>query len=659
MSNENRLIEPFIKRWEGREGGQERANYVMFLNEFCQALGLPMPEPAGATSRDNDYVFERAVKDFLPDGSAASRRIDLYKRNSFVLEAKQSRLKGQPKAPSYQPGLFAPTEPATPGRRTADRAWDALMRNARSQAEGYARALPLEHGWPPFILVCDVGHVLEVYADFSGQGKNYAQFPDRQSYRIYMEDLKRPEIRHRLAAIWTDPLSLDPARTTARATRAIAERLAAVSRALEKQGHNAEHVAMFLMRCLFTMFAGNVELLPRHAFRDMLIRCEAHPEKLSPMLSQLWAAMDTGGFAYSLELSVRRFNGEFFKDRSVIALGRAEIGELRQAAEADWSNVDPSIFGALLEQALDPKDRRRLGAHYTPRAYVERLVIATVMEPLRNDWNEALSTASRQRAADRPKDAVKTILSFHTKLCAIRILDPACGTGNFLYVSLELLKRLEGEVLEALVDLGGQEMLTGLQGHTVDPHQFLGLEINPRAAAIAELVLWIGYLQWHFRTKGGMPNELILRAFRNIKVENAVLHATPVLARDEKGVPRTRRDPDGATIEVYTYDNPKRAIWPATDFIVGNPPFIGSKDLRARLGDEQAEALWRAHPEMNQSANFVMYWWNQAAEILTADKSELRRFGFVTTSSITQLFQRCVTERHLTLQLHSRPREYI
>jgi hypothetical protein len=150
-------------------------------------------------------------------------------------------------------------------------------------------------------------------------------------------------------------------------------------------------------------------------------------------------------------------------------------------------------------------------------------------------------------------------LSFHHQLCGTRILDPACGTGNFLYVSLELLKRLEGEVLEALADLGGQEMLRGLQGHTVDPHQFLGLEINPRAAAIAELVLWIGYLQWHMRTKGGMPDEPILRAFRNIKVQNAVLHADEVLARGEKAKPRTRRDADGAEAEVYAYANPRSA----------------------------------------------------------------------------------------------------
>ncbi len=148
-----------------------------------------------------------------------------------------------------------------------------------------------------------------------------------------------------------------------------------------------------------------------------------------------------------------------------------------------------------------------------------------------------------------------------------------------------------------------------------------------------------------------MPDEPILRAFHNIKVENAVLQADPVFARDAKGLPKTRRDADGAAVEVYTYKNPRRADWPPADFIVGNPPFIGGKDLRARLGEEQAQALWRAHADMNELADFVMYWWNQAAEILTASGSVLRRFGFVTTNSITQVFQRRVTERYLTRQI--------
>ena len=634
-------LERFIVRWQGREGGQERANYGLFLSEFCDAIGVRRPEPASATTAENDYVFERAVKEPSPDGSAGTGRIDLYKRGSFVLEAKQSRLSGGKKEIVAAP---VRPEPAR-GVRSASQAWDILMRNARVQAERYARALPNDHGWPPFILVCDVGHVMEVYADFSGQGKNYAQFPDRQSYRIYLEDLRRPEIRARLAAIWNDPLTLDPARETARVTRAIAERLAAVSKALEEKHNDPEDVAFFLMRCLFTMFAEDVGLLPAASFRDLLERCEQDPSRLIPMVGQLWAAMDTGDFAYALEAKVRRFNGAFFKNRTVLKLGREEIGELRQAASHDWREVDPSIFGTLLEQALDARERRRLGAHYTPRAYVERLVVATVIEPLRADWNQVQTTADRQKSEGRSAEAVKTVAAFHDRLCRTRILDPACGTGNFLYVSLELLKRLEGEVLEALADLGGQEALGGLEGHSVDPHQFLGLEINPRAAAIAELVLWIGYLQWHFRIKGGMPAEPILRAFSNIQVKDAVLEADISLARDAKGVPLTRRGTDGGLVEVYAYENPRRPDWPEAEYIVGNPPFVAGQNFRDEFGDAYAEAVWGQYNDIPGGADFVMYWWHRAASLLAHSPTVLRRFGFVTTNSITQEFSGRVVAR--------------
>jgi hypothetical protein len=392
-----------------------------------------------------------------------------------------------------------------------------------------------------------------------------------------------------------------------------------------------------------------IELLPEHSFRNLLQRCEADPSRFVHMVGQLWEAMDKGDFAFALEAKVRRFNGEFFRTRTVLPLGREEIGELRRAASFDWKEVDPSIFGTLLEQALDKSERRRLGAHYTPRAYVERLVVATVIEPLRTDWDQALSTAERQKSEGRLKHAAATIRTFHVTLCNTRILDPACGSGNFLYVSLELLKRLEGEVLEALASLGAQEALTGLEGHTVDPHQFLGLELNPRAAAIAELVLWIGYLQWHFRTQDGMPGDPILRAFHNVKGKfDAVLTADVSLARDTQGVPLTRRGHDGSMLEVHAYVNARQPEWPQAEFIVGNPPFIGSKFLRSRLGDRYTEALWAAHKDMNDSADLVMYWWDHAAKLLCRKKTVLRRFGFVTTNSITHAFQSQVVGRHLS-----------
>ena len=632
-------IERFIARWQGHEGGQERANYALFLTELCTALDLPQPSPAQATHEFNDYVFERAVRRHRDEGDSIGR-IDLYKRNSFVLEAKQSRQKGGKKevaGVSNQTDMFSvgeKDEEAQRGRHGARRAWDVLMLNAKRQAEEYARALPVSHGWPPFILVCDVGHCIEVYADFSGQGKNYTQFPDRQSFRVYLEDLRKPEIQDRLRRIWQEPVSLDPTRTAAKVTREIAERLAAVSKSLEAKKYDAEEVAHFLMRCLFTMFAEDVKLLPENCFRELLDECRNKPDSFLPLLTDLWKSMNEGIYAPSIRSKVLRFNGNLFANAKVIPLGREEIGELYEAAQKDWHEVEPAIFGTLLEQALDPAERRRLGAHYTPRAYVERLVIATIIEPLREDWRNVQAAAETKRAAGDRSGAADEVKAFHDKLCATRVLDPACGTGNFLYVSMELMKRLEGEVLEALLDLGGQEALSGLGGHTIDPHQFLGLEINKRAAAIAELVLWIGYLQWHFRTKGGIPEEPILRQFRNIEVKNAVL------TWDGYPLPQVV---DGKE----AYPNPKRPMWPEAEFIVGNPPFIGGKDLRARLGDAFTEALWAAHKHMNDSADFVTYWWDRAAETLTAKGSRLRRFGLVTTNSITQDFSRRIIKKRM------------
>jgi hypothetical protein len=204
-----------------------------------------------------------------------------------------------------------------------------------------------------------VGHCIEVFADFSGQGKYYTQFPDRQGYRIYLEDLHKPEMREFLAHIWTEPRSLDPARQSARVTRAIAERLAKVSKALEERGQDAEDVALFLMRCLFTMFAEDVKLLPEGCFKAWLERAVTNASKFKHELAQLWQAMDKGGYATIAEAEVKPFNGHFFRSASVLELEREEIGELLAAAKHNWRDVDPAIFGTLLEQALDEKERSR------------------------------------------------------------------------------------------------------------------------------------------------------------------------------------------------------------------------------------------------------------------------------------------------------------
>ena len=217
----------------------------------------------------------------------------------------------------------------------------------------------------------------------------------------------------------------------------------------------------------------------------------------------------------------------------------------------------------------------------------------------------------------------------------VKVRDPACGSGNFLYVALELMKRLEGEIIALLLELGAKQDDLALGGHTVDPHQFLGIELNPWAAAVAELVLWIGYLQWNFRTHGAAsPSEPVLKDFRNIENRDAVLAWDSVSPRlGEGGKPVTcwdgigtilhpvtgERVPDPkARTQVMDYKKPRPAKWPEADFIIGNPPFIGASRMREALGDGYAEALRAAYPDVPESADFVMSWWEQAALALRA-----------------------------------------
>ncbi|WP_243927887.1 class I SAM-dependent DNA methyltransferase [Methylobacterium sp. J-076] len=657
-------------------GGSERSNYQIFIERLCVALGLPCPDMAREENRLNNYVFERTVAFKHPDGSTTSGFIDCYRKCSFILEAKQSRKRDLARSAQDQLSLLPETTRQFKAGHAlrGTRGWDQVMAGARKQAENYARALPVEHGYPPFLLVVDVGHVVEVYADFSGQGKNYAQFPDRQSYRIAMDDLRDLAVQARLRAIWLDPLSLDPTRITAQVTRDIADRLARIAKRLEGQ-HDPKQVAEFLMRCLFTMFAEDVKLIPKDGFRDLLGRMRETPQHFVPALESLWAAMDAGGYAPHLNATLKRFNGALFKTRTALPLEPEDIAELHIAAGKDWSEVEPAIFGTLLERALNPRERSKLGAHYTPRAYVERLIVPTIMEPLRADWDLVQGQLKERSERGDEKGALAAALRFHRQLCTTRVLDPACGTGNFLYVALELMKKLEGEVLEAIMALGGQpdrysdypaEAGNDLRGQrlartggrfTVDPHQFHGLEINPRAVPIADLVLWIGYLKWQLKTVGiDAITEPVLDAYGTILQQDAVLaYDSLEMVRDPDGRLMSRWDgvtkklnpitgeavPDSdAIIPLYRYVNPRPTTWPDADFIVGNPPFIGTRRIRNRLGDGYVNALRSAYPGVVETADIVAYWWHESARLVSTKR--IKRFGFITTNSITQSYNRPV-----------------
>jgi hypothetical protein len=649
-------LDAFIARWQA-SAASERSNYALFLVELCDVLGVERPKPATGEAERDLYVFERPVEFRNPDGSTSPGFIDLYRHDCFVLETKQG-CEAKRERTLIERAAF----PSSRRRRghgiRGTETWDAAMVRARGQAEQYAKALP---EWPPFLIVVDVGHSIETYADFAGLGKHYTQFPDSNSFRILLHELTNEELHRRLRTIWLDPRSLDPSRRAAKATREIAARLALLGRSLEAAGHNAEGVALFLMRSLFTMFAEDIGLLPKSSYRELLRSLRGKPHTFAPMMRSLWTNMNKGGFSPELGEDILRFNGGLFEHTEAIVLDADQLELLIHAAEADWSSVEPAIFGTLLERALDERERARLGAHYTPRAYVERLVLPTIIEPLRADWEAVKAAAVELADAGDKSGAVAELRRFHTSLCGTTVLDPACGTGNFLYVTLEHLKRLEGEVLDLLAGLGEMPRLQG-PGFSVDPHQLLGIEANPRAAAITELVLWIGYLQWHFRTRGNAkPAEPVLRNFRNIEHRDALLtwqREELVRGPDRRLLTRwdgrTRKlhpvtgemvPDEEAQVEVTRLLGVEPAKWPKADFIIGNPPFIGGKDIRAVQGDGYAEALWGAYRQMPQSADYVMYWWHRAAQEVSARRA--RRFGLITTNSLPQAFNHRVVQAHL------------
>ncbi|MDB9342390.1 hypothetical protein PN456_03900 [Nodularia spumigena CS-586/05] len=634
-------VEIFLDKWQG-SSGNEIANKDSFCLDLCTALGVASPPPQGSVLGD-PYCLEKNVKMPQSTGNIKQGRIDFYKQGHFILEAKQ----GSTKSGS-----------STPKRGT--RAYDKYMQKAFIQATAYA---PHLQGKPPFLLTCDIGSHFELWMGFSG---DYGGYGARQI--IKLDNLLKADIFDLFVDIFNQPQKRNPEKIRAKVTREVADDLAKLAYGLEKQQDDPQEVANFLMRCIFTMFAEDVQLLKGEVFTKALTtRWLTKPSSFKPEIETLWRTMDQGGtFGFD---SILRFNGSLFADATAFVLDKEQLEVLLQAAQRDWSQVEPAIFGTLLERALDAKERSKLGAHYTPRSYVERLVRPVVIEPLRQDWLETEIVVDQllkvegdelEPKATQKNKAVELIKEFLQKLRSIKILDPACGSGNFLYVTLDLLKSLEAEVIRRIADITGKYQTSILD--QVNVSQFLGIEVNPRAASIAELVIWIGYLQWYFQQFGNTsPPEPVLQKFNNIQYRDAVLawdSKKPAIDATTQQ-PRTRwggrtmkhpvtgeNVPDSQDqVTIYSYINPREAVWPEADYIVSNPPFIGNARMRELLGDGYTETLRQVYNHVPDTVDYVMYWWHKAADLVREGK--VKRFGFITTNSISQVRLRSVIEYHL------------
>jgi hypothetical protein len=669
----------FIARWQAAHG-PERGNMQLFLGELIQVLALPSPEPTGAAS---EYCFEKQMPNYTPEGKFTKNYMDLYKAGCFILEAKRTpdalRAKGAESASGVgggggstsggrakRPTIHAPglpglvEEPGGEGYR-AHTTYDARLELAFGQSIEYAKTLAL-HGTPPppFLIVCDIGHSFHIWNRYDPKaGGGYGGFGARRI--ILLHDLEKPDVQQFFRDVWSNPSALDTSRRTASVTRGIAQELGGLAKELRSTTRSKAEIAHFLMRCVFTCFAEGINLLPGKPFTEGLLMLEKEPDQAGAFLHDWWKVMDEGGkWGWK---RVLRFNGGLFKDTTVPPLSQRQITLLRLAAEKDWKEVEPAIFGTLLESALDEDERHRMGAHYTPRAYIQRLVDATFGHTLRERWTAIEAEVAKLLEPGHGPDAVPEAVleakaklrAFHEELAGLRFLDPACGSGNFLYVAFDTLKRLEGEVLQRLEDLGEGFSAFDLSHERISPAQFKGIELNPWAAGIAELVLWIAHLQWFRRRHpAGDPPEPVLQNYGSIEERDAVLASDGEAATGDsrwdgktfKADARGRQVPDEQARAFTTrLLNPRPAPWPVADYIIGNPPFLGNASMLGELGVGYTEALRAAYPEVPDTVDFVLYWWHRAALEVRAGRA--RRFGLITTNSLRQVRQRGVIAHHL------------
>jgi len=567
----------FIAQWQASRLTERAAAQSHFL-DLCRVLGQPAPasDPTGER-----YTFEKGVTKTGGGRGFA----DVWRRGHFAWEYKGKR------------------------KSLAD-AYQQLLRYRED----------LEN--PPLLVVCDLDR-FEVHTNFTGTVK--------QVYAFSLADLARPAPTETsalppldvLRALFEDPARLRPGLTTEGVTQTAARSFGLLAQSLHARGHDPHPASRFLIRLLFCLFAEDVGLLPPGLFTLLAEKTRTRPDEFSNRLGLLFEAMRTGG-AFGAD-DIKCFNGGLFQDADVLPLTRDDLAVLVAGAKLDWASIEPSVFGTLFERSLDPAKRAQLGAHYTSRADILLLVEPVLMAPLRRRWEAvrqgALALASKRDAA--PTAAGRTRLTgeldallqgFSAEIAAVRVLDPACGSGNFLYVALRALLDLEKDVLTFALahDSGGFFPRVG-------PEQMHGIEVNEYAHELAPITVWIGYIQWLRDNGFGQPAEPILRRLDTIVSRDAVL------GTDAGG-------------------RPAEPEWPAADVILGNPPFLGGKMLRAELGDAYVDALFALYDgKVARESDLVTYWFERARRLV--EEGKVRRVGLLATNSIRGGANRRVLER--------------
>jgi len=554
----------FAAKW-GRNTRPEKAAAQSHFNDLCALMGVPTPNEADPDGEW--YAFEKGAKKLGGEDGFA----DVWKRGFFAWE-----YKGKKK------DLAAAYEQLNRYREDLDN--------------------------PPLLVVSDMDR-FEVHTNFTNTRSH--------TYSFCLADLAAApaEPIRILRAVMSRPEDLRPdASSREEITAAAAAKFAETARQLQERDFDPERVAHFLDRVIFCLFAEDVGLLPDRLLNHLSdFRTAERPSDFSEMVSDLFEAMAQGGRFGSDPIAW--FNGGLFDDLDVIALRNDEIRRIWDASRLDWARVEPAIFGTLFERGLNPGKRALLGAHYTDRASIQRLVDAVVIAPLRREFEAARIQALELLATD-PEAARAQLFAFLTRLRAVTVLDPACGSGNFLYVALHSLKDLEREAILWAADTLGRP----LEVPQVGPEALRGIEVNAYAAELARVTLWIGDIQW-MRSHGYQ------------------IERRPILGRLDAIECRD------AIVDRSNLGNPVEPSWPNAEFIVGNPPFLGGKLLRRSIGDDAyVDALFAVYDgRVPREADLVTYWFEKARAMI--EGGHTKRAGLLATQGIRGGASRRVLQR--------------
>jgi hypothetical protein len=564
----------FAAKWKGVETTEKASSQSHFI-DLCRMLGEPTPHEADPIG--SFYAFEKHVsKAGGGDGFA-----DVWKRDFFAWE-----YKGKNKD----------------------------LKAAYLQLLNYKDDL----GNPPILVVSDLNRI-EIRTNFTGLS------PVLKS--VTLDDLAADDPSDALQVlrdVFTAPEEFRPRIEPAQITEKAAKHFAEIAQSLQARGHEAEQVAHFLDRILFCLFAEDAGLLPKGILQRLSEASHGRSSVFTGALGELFSKMSQDGGLFGAE-EIQWFNGGLFDEAEVLPLTGSEITILLEVAKLNWAKIEPAIFGTLFERGLDPAQRAQLGAHYTDRDAIWGLVEPVILRPLRREYAEMqakvtqliLSGRKVTKATPRDQDPNAVFQAFLDRLRKVRVLDPACGSGNFLIVALWALKDLEFEA----INWGSLVLQRPMQIPEIGPEAVLGIEINAYAAELARVTIWIGEIQWMIRHGLGYRRNPILKPLDHIQTRDALLDLT---------------DPR----------NPREAEWPACEFIVGNPPFLGAKLLRRSLGTDYVDALFSVfRGRLPGMSDLSSYFHEKARAEIEAFRT--RRAGLLATQSIRGGANRRVLERIL------------